>query len=212
MLRFKRYFGSCGTVIALLFLLVSTGYTAEMPDTDWLAYFGTDEDNITEYRITLISPFGPQQFIQRQKPKEIIEFAGIRYRESVILHDSGPFANRISKTFTRVTQDGLYERNEDEKELLLVPRPLELGQTWKNGDKIYKFEKIEDFETFNATILDCAKIIVQSEGGDENHKARELIDIKYYERGKGLIYKSGTNGPLSITKILSEYAARTDRP
>lgn len=212
MLRSKRGSSACTATIALLFLLVTTGYTAEMPDTDWLAYFGTDEDNITEYRITLISPFGPQQFIQRQKPKGIIEFAGMRYRELVIVHDSGPFANQISKTFTRVSQDGLYERNEDGNEVMLVPRPLVHGQIWKNGDDIYKFEGIEDFETFNATILDCAKITLQSENADENHKATELMDIKYYERGKGLIYKSGTNGQFSITKILSVYAARTDKP
>ena len=130
----------------------------------------------------------------------------------MIVHDSGPFANKISKTFTRVSQDGLFERKEDGKEILLVPRPLELGQIWKNGDEIYKFEGIEDFGTFNATIIDCVNITVQSENAEENHKAMKLKDIKCYERGKGLIYKSGTNGQFSITKILSEYAARTDKP
>ena len=212
MLRFTTYSNGFGTAMVLLVLLVTTGYAAELPDADWLAYLGADKDNITEYRITLLSPFGPKQFIQRQKPKGIIEFAGMRYRESVIVHDSGPFANRISKTFTRVSQDGLYERNEDGKELLLVPRPLVLGQIWKNGDDIYKFEKIEDFETFNATILDCAKITVKSENAGKNSQGTESTDIKYYERGKGLVYKSGTDGPFSVTKILSKYAARTDKP
>jgi hypothetical protein len=89
--------------------------------------------------------------------------------------------------------------------VLLAPRPLTVGQTWTSGKETLKFEGIEDFETFNATIPACIKITATSQD-DLIGKPTDVIETKYYERGKGQIYKSGT-GDIPFTKILSQYAA-----
>ena len=88
---------------------------------------------------------------------------------------------------------------------MLAPRPLTIGQVWINGKEVYKFEGIEDFETFNTTVPACLKITVTSQGLDKAGKEKAVRDTKYYERGVGLIYKS-SDGAFSLTKILSRYA------
>ena len=147
-----------------------------------------------EFKVSTITPFGPQEFTQRVKPKGTVTIAGEEYRESVVLHDSGPFANRVMKTFLRLSDDGLYERRDDGSEVRLVPRPLTAGQIWINEKETFKFEGIEDFETFNTTVSACLKITVLSQETGADGTVKEGKDIKYYERGKGLIYKSGSNG------------------
>ena len=140
------------------------------------------------------------------KPKGTVTIAGKEYRESVVLHDSGPFAYRVMKTFIRLADDGLYQRRDDGSEVRLVPRPLTAGQIWTNEKETFKFEGIEDFETFNTIVSACLKITVLSRETGADGTVKEGKDIKYYERGKGLIYKSGNNGFFDVTKISSKYA------
>jgi hypothetical protein len=110
------------------------------------------------------------------------------------------------KTFIRLSDDGLYERRDDGSEVRLVPRPLTAGQIWANGKETFKFEGIEDFETFDTPVPACLKITVLSQETGADGTVKEGKDIKYYERGKGLIYKSGNNGFFEVTKISSKYA------
>jgi hypothetical protein len=110
-----------------------------------------------------------------------------------VVHDSGPFADQVTKTFYRVSADGLYERDEHGKERLLVPRPLSVGQTWATETETFAFEGIEDFETFRKTVPSCAKITatdLQPLG-----EGQEVKTVRYYERSKGQIYKN-VNGRL----------------
>ncbi|HSL02103.1 MAG TPA: hypothetical protein VK901_01015 [Nitrospiraceae bacterium] len=98
----------------------------------------------------------------------------------------------------------MYQRRDDGSEVRLVPRPLTAGQIWANGKETFKFEGIEDFETFNTTVPACLKITVISQETGADSTVKEGKDIKYYERGKGFIYKSGNNGFFDVTKILRQ--------
>jgi hypothetical protein len=97
------------------------------------------------------------------------------------------------------------------KEVKLVPRPLKTGHTWVNGKDTFTFEGIEDFDTSGKIIPACAKITVTSNGTGVDGKLTETRDVKYYERGKGLIYISVNNGSFEVTKILSAYAGSKRR-
>jgi hypothetical protein len=177
-----------------------------------MAYFGVEDTEPKEFKISMITPFGPQEFTQRVKPKGTTSLGNKEYRKAVLLHDSGPFANRIMETLIRIADDGIYQRKDNGEEALIAPRPLTVGQEWTSGLETLKFEGIEDFETFDKTISACLKITVRSQELDKEGKGTENRGRKYYERGKGLIYSiysSGT-GPLSseITKILIQYAGK----
>ena len=68
---------------------------------------------------------------------------------------------------------------------VLAPRPLVVGQTWLNGTDQHKFEGIEDFETFKATVPECLKITVINQETSLSGELNKLRFTKYYERGKG---------------------------
>jgi hypothetical protein len=198
------------TAVMTTVLSITTLYAAQqLPDAEWAAYFGTEDSEPKEFKISMVTPFGPMEFTQRVKPKGIVSIAGKEYRKSTVLHDAGPFANRVIETFIRIADDGLYQRKENGEEELVVPRPLTVEQTWISGLETLKFEGIEDFETFDKTIPACLKITVSSQDLDKQGRGTENRGTKYYQRGKGLIYSSGT-GPLSseVTKILSQYAGK----
>lgn len=184
----------------------------ELSNKDWLEYFAPDEDEVVEYRITISSPFSTQHFNQREKNKGMVDLDGKRYRKSVVVFDSGPWANKSSEVFTLVSEKGLYQRKADGEEQLLVPRPLTSGQTWKNGEETYRFEGIEDFETFDTSVPKCVKITVTKKSSDKDGEIEESKEIKYYQKGKGLIYKSAEIDGFSSTKILKEYASKETEP
>jgi hypothetical protein len=203
----------CGGIfisgIAILFS--SPAYSTELSDAAWQAYFGYRLEEIREYEFTMQTPLSPLEFLQREKPKGVLEIEEKEYRVSVVVHDSGPYANKVTKLFSRISSDGLYERHEFGEEVLLVPRPLQVGQTWENGDAVYSFEGIRDLETFDGTIEDCAKITVIEESS-ENGEGESTSTEKYYKKKQGLIYKSATKGIFGFTKILSAYATQKEEP
>ena len=163
-----------------------------------------------EYFVTMLTPFGEQQAIQRVKPKGVVEIDGKEYQESVVIHDKGFLANKVIKRHERVTASGLYERREDGSESLLVPRPLETGQTWTNQNEVRKFEGIENFETFNSPIPTCARITVITRELDSEGRSKSSRHTQYYERGKGMIYKGSDGGTIGYTKVLRAYAAGSE--
>lgn len=177
-----------------------------LSDDAWLAYFGSEWKETRDYYVKMETPVGPLDFIRREKWKGTQMFEGTEYRAATIVFDSGPYANRNVHVFTRVSPDGLYERQKDGKERLLVPRPLEAGQTWTGNGTTYTFEGIEDFETFDKTIQNCARITVVEVGAEDPEK-EPATTTKYYEKGKGLIYKSVTQGNFGFVSIWREYAA-----
>jgi len=87
-----------------------------------------------------------------------------------------------------------------------------LGQTWQNGKKFYRFEGIEDFETFDASVPNCAKITVTEQDSNQDGKIMQSKEVKYYQKGKGFIYKSGNMGTFPYTKIRREYSSRNNEP
>jgi hypothetical protein len=144
-------------VTIVIFFSATKLHAQQLSDDDWMAYFGVEETRAAEFKISGLSLFGPQEYRQRVKPKGTTSIEGKKYRKSVILHDGGPLANRTIEIFIRLSEDGLYERQEDGTERLITPRPLSIGQTWTYGKEILTFEGIEDLETFNATVHSCAK-------------------------------------------------------
>jgi hypothetical protein len=187
-------------------LVIPPLYAQQLPDAEWMAYFNSEDTEPREFKVSIITMFGPQEFTQRVKPKGTVSIEGKQYRKSVVLHDSGPYANQTIEMFVRISDDGFYERKEDGSDVLLVPRPLVIGQSWVSGNETLKLEGIEDFETFNKTIPACLKITASSKEVTTEGKVKEGITTKYYERRKGLIYKSGTGVHGSMTKIIREYA------
>lgn len=201
-----------GLIIFLLSIFAVPLYAAELPDKDWLAYFSLDENQILEYRFIMATPFGVLNFNQKEKRKGTVEFDGKHYSRSVVVNDSGPFADKVSEVFTLISSKGVYERGSDGKERLLVPRPLRSGQTWQNGEEIYQFEGIEDFETFEASVPNCAKITITNQKMDQEGETPQSKEVKYYQKGKGFIYKSGSNNGFPYTKILREYSSSKNEP
>jgi len=100
-----------GPIIFILFIFAAPLYAAELPDQDWLAYFSPDENQIVEYRVTLVTPFGILHFNQKDKKKGAVQLDDKRYLKSVVVSDSGPWADQVSVVFTSITKKGLYERN-----------------------------------------------------------------------------------------------------
>lgn len=194
-------------------LYVTSLYAQQLPDADWLAYFGARHAEPTEYMISTVSPFGsPLEFRQQERPKGTVSIDGREYTKSVLVHDSGPLANQTMETFIRVSEDGLYQRLSNGREFLLVPRPLAVGQTWSDDKGTLKFEGIENFETYKDTIPACLKITAISQESGIEEKSKEVrTETKYYQRGIGLIYKNESGG-VPFTKILSRYAAPADSP
>lgn len=126
-----------------------------------MAYFGAEDMEPKEFKISMITPFGPQEFTQRVKPKGATSIGNREYRKAILLHDSGPFANKIMDTFIRIAEDGLYQRTYNGEEAILAPRLLTVGQEWTAGLETLKFEGIEDFEhstrrSLRASRLQCA--------------------------------------------------------
>jgi len=180
----------------------------QLSDAEWMSYVGAEDTEPKEFKISIINPFvGPQEFTQRVKPKGTVSIGGRDYRKAILLHDSGPFADRIMESLTRIADDGFYQRKEEGRERLIAPRPLKVGQTWTSDKETLIFEGIEDFETFNTTIPACLKIKGTSQEVDLKGNATEVVATKYYERGKGLIYKSETSD-FRTTMILSQYAGK----
>lgn len=206
MLQHETFYRSLLPLIITILLPTTALYAQQLPDSEWTAYFSSENTQPREFRVSILTLFGPQEFMQRVKPKGTVLMEGKQYRKAVVLHDSGPFANQIMESFVRVSEDGLYERREDGSEVLLAPRPLVIGQSWTNGNQTMKYEGLHEFESFNRSIPACLKITVVSKDLDLEDNLKEVLETKYYERGKGLIYKSGT-GKSSFTKILHEYAA-----
>lgn len=196
-------------ILILMIFSVPSLYAQQLPDSDWLAYLGGENAEPKEFLVSTVPLFGPSEFMQRVKPKGMVDLEGRTYRKSVILHDSGPLANQVIETFIRVSADGLYERKKDGSEILLAPRPLVVGQTWLNGTDQYKFEGIEDFETFKATVSDCLKFTVIQQEPTLSGQTQQVTGIRYYERGKGLIYKN-VGGEMPVTRILSQYASKAE--
>ena len=188
---------------------VPYAYAENISDTDWVSFFGSEDMQAMEFSVTMLTPFGEQHAIQKVTPKGKVTIDGKEYRESVVIHDKGFLANKVIKTHLRMSNDGLYERRSDGTEILLVPRPLEVGQKWKNGNETRHFNGIEDFETFKQTVPACARITVTTEELDLDGKTKVTKIIQYYERGKGLIYKGTDDGPLGVTKILNKYDSQT---
>lgn len=184
-------------------------YAQELPDSDWMAYLGVEDTEPKEFIVSMVPLFGPSEFTQRVKPKGTVDLDGRTYRKSVLLHDSGPLANQVVETFIRVSAEGLYERKKDGSESLLAPRPLVVGQTWLNGTDQHKFEGIEDFETFEATVPECLKITVINQETSLSGRTQQVTVTKYYERGKGMIYKN-VSGEMPVTRILSQYASKAE--
>lgn len=199
-------------LLMLAFLPLAQGAKAEeLSDADWMAYFGTETAGPREYKVTTASPFGHEEFRERVDSKGTASVAGHKYRESAVIHDSGLLADKTIKTLVRTADDGLYERMNNGKEVKLVPRPLKTGHTWVNGKDTFTFEGIEDFDTSGKIIPACAKITVTSKGTGVDGNVTETRDVKYYERGKGLIYISVNNGSFEVTKILNAYAGTKRR-
>lgn len=196
-------------ILVLTVFSSSNLYAQQLSDSDWLAYLGVEDTEPKEFLVTTVPLFGPSEFIQRVKPKGTVDLNGRTYRKSVLLHDSGPLANQVVETFIRVSADGLYERKKDGTEILLAPRPLVVGQTWLNGTDQHKFEGIEDFETFKATVPGCLKIIVVQQAPTLSGQTQQVTVTKYYERGKGMIYKN-VSGEMPLTRILSQYASKVE--
>lgn len=191
--------------------LAAHAKAGELSDADWMAYFGTETTGPREYKVTTVSPFGHEEFRERVDSKGTTSIAGHTYRESAAIHDSGLLADKTIKTFVRTAEDGLYERMKNGKEVTLVPRPLKTGHTWVNGKGTFTFEGIEDFDTSGRIVPSCAKITVTSQAAGVDGQVTETRDVKYYERGKGLIYVSVTNGSFEVTKVLSAYAGAKKR-
>lgn len=211
-MRAVEHFFRCCVVVAIATASSVTILSAQqLPDADWTAYFGAEDTEPKEYTITTVPLFGPQEFIQRVKPKGVVSIEGRQYRKSVVVHDSGPLANQMIETFVRVSEDGFYQRRSDGTEDLIAPRPLVVGQTWNHGKETLKFEGIEDFETFKVTIPACLKITSVSQESDLKGKSELVRETIYYERGIGLIYKN-VSGPIPLTRILSRYAAPIPTP
>lgn len=196
-----------GLIIFFLSVFAGQLYAAELPDKDWVAYFSPVDNQVVEYRIIMATPFGTQQGNLREKQKGTVEFDGKRYLKSVVVMDFGPMADKVTEVFTLISEKGKYERRGDETERLLVPRPLSSGEIWQNGEKFYRFEGIEDFETFDASVPNCVKITVINQNSEQKGKMNQLKAVKYYEKGKGLIYKSGSNNGFTYTKIRKEYSS-----
>ena len=198
-------------VAAFTFILrvcsASSLYAQQLPDSDWMAYLGVEDTEPKEFLVSTVSLFGPSEFVQRVKPKGTVDLDGRAYRKSVLLHDSGPLANQIVELFIRVSAEGLYERKKDGSESLLAPRPLVVGQTWLDGTAQHKFEGIADFETFKVTVPECLKITVTKQETSLSGRTQEVTVTKYYERGKGMIYKN-VSGEIPVTRILSQYASK----
>lgn len=196
------------TLVLMIFFAPSL-YAQQLSDTDWMTYLGVENTEPKEFIVSTVPLFGPSEFMQRVKPKGTADLEGRTYRKAVILHDSGPLANQVIETFIRVSADGLYERKKDGSEILLAPRPLIVGQTWLNGTDQYKFEGIEDFETFKATVSDCLKFTVVQQEPTLSGQTQQVTGTRYYERGKGLIYKN-VGGEMPVTRILSQYASKAE--
>lgn len=177
-----------------------------LSDEDWLAYFGNAVEETRDYYVKMQTPVRPRDFIRREKPKGTEVIDGKEYRASTVVFDSGPYANQVIQLFSRASEDGLYERRREGEEKILVPRPVEKGQTWIRDSTTYTFEGVENFETFDRTIEDCAKITAVGADADEESETT----TKYYEKGKGLVYKSVTKGNFGIVIIWREYAAKDD--
>jgi hypothetical protein len=100
-------------------LFATNLYANQLPDSDWMAYFGAEDTVPREFKLSILTPFGPQEFTQRVKPKGSTAIEGREYRKSMVLHDSGLLANRIKEVFVRVANDGLFEWQEGGNEILL---------------------------------------------------------------------------------------------
>lgn len=196
-------------ILILMIFSTPSLYAQQLSDSDWMAYLGVEDTEPKEFLVSTVPLFGPSEFMQRVKPKGTVDLDGRIYRKSVLLHDSGPLANRVIETFIRVSADGLYERKKDGSEILLAPRPLVVGQTWFNGTDQYKFEGIEDFETFKATVPGCLKITVIQQEPTLSGQTQQVTATRYYERGKGLIYKNA-GGEVPVTRILRQYASKVE--
>lgn len=196
-------------ILILTIFSASSLYAQQLSDSDWMAYLGVEDTEPKEFLVSTVPLFGPSEFIQRVKPKGTVDLDGRTYRKSVLLHDSGPLANRVVETFIRVSADGLYERKKDGSEILLAPRPLVVGQTWLNGTDQHRFEGIEDFETFKTTVPGCLKITVVQQEPTLSGQTQQVTVTKYYERGKGMIYKN-VSGEMPVTRILSQYASKAE--
>ena len=206
--RGPLFFVAAFTFILRVFSAPSL-YAQQLPDSDWMAYLGVEDTEPKEFLVSTVSLFGPSEFIQRIKPKGTVDLGGRAYRKSVLLHDSGPLSNQVVEVFIRVSAAGLYERKKDGSESLLAPRPLVVGQTWLDGTAQHKFEGIADFETFKVTVPECLKITVTKQETSLSGRTQEVTVTKYYERGKGMIYKN-VSGEMPVTRILTQYASRAE--
>lgn len=206
--RGPLFFVAAFTFILRVFSAPSL-YAQQLPDSDWMAYLGVEDTEPKEFLVSTVSLFGPSEFIQRVKPKGMVDLDGRAYRKSVLLHDSGPLSNQVVEVFIRVSAAGLYERKKDGSESLLAPRPLVVGQTWLDGTAQHKFEGIADFETFKVTVPECLKITVTKQETSLSGRTQEVTVTKYYERGKGMIYKN-VSGEMPVTRILTQHASRAE--
>lgn len=202
----------CSFLSTLIFILTVFSATSlyaqqQLSDSDWMAYLGVEDTEPKEFTVSTTPLLGSSEFTQRMKPNGTVALDGHVYRKSVILHDSGPLAHQVVETFVRVSADGLYERKKDGGETLLAPRPLVVGQTWLNGTDQHKFEGIEDFESFKVTVPGCLKITVIRQAPTLSGRTQQVTVTKYYERGKGMIYKN-VSGEMPVTKILNQYASK----
>lgn len=169
------------TFLFSLVILQSISVSAEtLSDTEWQEYFSPRSED-QKYKIEMTTPFGQSMtFYQIRKVKGIEKVDGKSYHRELVLHDSGPFASKRSDVYVRTAEDGYFERA-GTSDRLLVPRPLNSGQTWKSGDETLTFDGVENVDLFSGNISSCAKV---------SSRDSNSTGIRCYERGVGLVYKS----------------------
>ena len=168
------------TLVLLLLFFVSSAAAEPMSDEDWQQYFAPKARDEETYQATVTDIFGrPMTMIQKQRSKGEVTIDGQTFTKFVVLHDKGPFAGKPI-------------------EVLLVPRPLSIGQRWTSANAAFTFEGYEDYDTFGGVVKHCAKFTFSNE---------KTTGVKYYEKGRGLIFKNEGAGALGASKILRDYAS-----
>lgn len=105
----------------------------------------------------------------------------------------GPYDGQQNKRSLKVSEKGQLSR-ENDKEVIRVPFPLTLGQSWKRDDTTITFDRYEDYETPTQTISKCIVFTT---------KTKKETSTRWYSAEHGSFYtlKSYSMGR-SITNIL----------
>jgi hypothetical protein len=179
--------------LAFAVLSVSSVRAGELPDGKWLSYF--EPGKVGTERVFVYT--GRVRFDVKERAKGMETIESKEWMRWVNTFKGSPFSNSPKDSFSRVDGTGLWSRRPNGEVVLMVPRPLKVGQVWKSGEDELTFRGIESFDTFDKVIEGCAVISGKDPKGG--------TVTRYYAPGSGFIARVVT-GEEPSSKILKELA------